>query len=318
MSKPIYIYGAGMAGLMAGNMLRRSNPVIHEAAESLPDNHKALLRFRTDKAGLAAGIKFKKVHVQKAIWDGDKLLNEPNIYHQNNYSQKVTKNVRGRSINNLDDCERYIAPDNFIEQLGQDCNIVYDSPLTIERIRQHKRDGDIIISTIPMPALMDMVGWDRKPKFNSLPIWSCEIEILDPICDVYQTVYFPHEGSVYRASVTGNRFICESISDISDLDRQQLLTANIRRLREIFGIKAWTYRDHPVKYQHYGKLNPIDEDIRKEFIFQMTNQFNIYSLGRFATWRQLLIDDIVDDVHVIDRFISKKGGNYARSKHNQS
>jgi hypothetical protein len=47
------IIGAGMAGLIAGHMLRRHSPEIHEAASSLPNNHSALLRFRSDAVAKA-------------------------------------------------------------------------------------------------------------------------------------------------------------------------------------------------------------------------------------------------------------------------
>ena len=63
----VAIYGAGLAGLLAANMLRGMSPTVFEAQGSLPNNHGALLRFRSDKAGTACGIPFKKVHVTKAI-----------------------------------------------------------------------------------------------------------------------------------------------------------------------------------------------------------------------------------------------------------
>ena len=69
-------------------------------------------------------------------------------------------------------------------------------------------------------------------------------------------------------------------------------------------------------HQEFGKIRPIDENIRKEFIFQMTSKHNIYSVGRFATWRQLLLDDVVDDLKVVEQFI-RGGTDYARWVHSQ-
>lgn len=43
------IIGAGMAGLLAANLLHRFNPTVLEKAPSLPNNHAALLRFRSDE-----------------------------------------------------------------------------------------------------------------------------------------------------------------------------------------------------------------------------------------------------------------------------
>ena len=63
----IKIYGAGLAGLLCANMLRRFNPEIHEAKPSLPNNHSALLRFRTDKVGTACAIPFSPKTALRAL-----------------------------------------------------------------------------------------------------------------------------------------------------------------------------------------------------------------------------------------------------------
>ncbi len=44
-----------------------------------------------------------------------------------------------------------------------------------------------------------------------------------------------------------------------------------------------------------------------------TDNFNIYSLGRFATWRPgLLLDDLVNDIRVIQKIADH--GNYDHRK----
>jgi hypothetical protein len=48
----------------------------------------------------------------------------------------------------------------------------------------------------------------------------------------------------------------------------------------------------------------------------MTTKYNIYSVGRFATWRQLLMDDVVDDIQHVERFIRSKS-DYGRMMHSQ-
>jgi 2-polyprenyl-6-methoxyphenol hydroxylase-like FAD-dependent oxidoreductase len=47
----IVVVGAGMAGLLAGSMLRKDCPLILEARERLPHNHSAVLRFRSSIVG---------------------------------------------------------------------------------------------------------------------------------------------------------------------------------------------------------------------------------------------------------------------------
>ena len=53
--------------------------------------------------------------------------------------------------------------------------------------------------------------------------------------------------------------------------------------------------------QRFGKIEPIADDERKSLLFRITHEHGVYSLGRFATWRNILLDDVVDDIVAIKR-----------------
>jgi hypothetical protein len=74
---------------------------------------------------------------------------------------------------------------------------------------------------------------------------------------------------------------------------------------DFFGIdpKQFIREDVNVKHQLIGKMVPIDDHLRKEFMHHATSRYNIYSLGRFATWRPILLDDVVDDLTVIEKMM---------------
>ena len=61
------IVGAGLAGLLAARCMKHMSPIICEKQSELPNNHSALLRFRSDVVSEMTGIPFKKVSVQKAV-----------------------------------------------------------------------------------------------------------------------------------------------------------------------------------------------------------------------------------------------------------
>lgn len=298
------ILGAGLSGLIAGNMLRRFKPVIYEAQPSLPNNHAALLRFRTDAVSNACAVPFKKVKVHKAIWFDKQLHSQPNLEMINCYAKKVTGKYQQRSIENLSPSERYIAPQNFIYQVSQNIEIEYNKYIDEKEFEQ--LDGSAKISTIPMDVMMDLVGWGDKPDFKYLPIWSVSVELED--VDLYQTVYFPGDEPYYRASITGNRLIVEYIKQPDIVERETLSFVDL-----VFGIEGVYDAPPKVKSQKYGKLLPIDESVRKEFMLHLTKKYNIYSLGRFATWRQILLDDVVKDVNVIESLMQSSG--YDTNKH---
>jgi hypothetical protein len=294
------IYGAGMAGLLAGNMLRRWNPTLCEMQSALPDNHSALLRFRTADVSTATGIPFKRVKVLKAVYNYMKyeLRNEATLRDNNEYSYKVTGEVVNRSVINLDPVERYIAPPGFISAMAEACHIEYSLPLTTP---------EECISTIPMPALMDIVGWADKPEFRYKPITTVNIELSG--ADVYQTVYFPSERQpYYRASVTGNLLTIEYPGHVEPY------YSDYAEVKDILGLWSCHSSNPVIKWQKYGKLLPIDDRVRKAFILAMTDQYRIYSLGRFATWRQILMDDVVLDVRRIEIWLSDRN-EYGRHLH---
>ena len=293
------VYGAGLAGLLSANMLRRFKPIIREAQTSLPNNHSALLRFRTNGVGAACGIPFKKVKVQKAICYEQKIFNDSNLFFNNMYALKVTDSVINRSINNLEDSERYIAPLDLISQMASNCQIQYSSLLDLKNLQNR----EIKISTIPMPALMKIVNWPEVPKFPVKPIWTQRGIIEDPSCEVYQTVYLPDPSDKpYRVSIIGNVVIAEYAKEPEGNAGPDLMGL----LKDCFGFQTRKLIDLQMSCQKYGKIMPIDEQVRKNFIYAMTTEHNIYSVGRFATWRQLLLDDVVKDIQVVEKFIENK------------
>lgn len=284
-------------------MLRRFSPVVYEAQPSLPDNHGALLRFRSDVVAKATGQNFRSVYVQKSLKYRGRFYSEATIQATNSYSLKVTgSEVSPRSILDLRPVERFIAPDDFIECMSRGVSIRCGYPLVTPE------PG---VSTIPMPAMMDIVGWKDRPEFAHRPIWSFVLKFKAPKFSAYQTIYYPDlDLPYYRASLTGDKLTIEYIVKPSF---DCAATSDASQIMDDFGVPIETcvFDTEGPKYHHYGKLLPIDEKIRRAFILALTREFGIYSLGRFATWRQILLDDVVNDVEVITR-LSEERDEYSR------
>src|SRR5215203_7178321 len=121
------IIGAGMAGLLAANMLRNLNPVVLERQPSLPNNHSAVLRFGSPLVGEVLGIPFKRVKMIKATlpWSNpvaDSLA----------YAKKVTGTYRSdRSLPTMPvEAERWIAPPDLIERMADGIDIYFNYDCT--------------------------------------------------------------------------------------------------------------------------------------------------------------------------------------------
>lgn len=311
------IFGAGMAGLVAANILRRYQPVVFEAQDKLPDNHGALLRFRSDRVAQAVGQRFKEVQVRKAIvWNGE-LHTDADPKMANLYSYKVNGKVEARSIWDLAPVTRWIAPPDFLEVMARDVRIELGFGVCEHDLQYAPNRGSPLpgtgpdISTIPMPRMMELSGWADVPEFPFKMV-STMTAVLPEWVDVYQTLYYPSlEIPWYRASLTGRVLTVEGVTPGNPWSVPA--PHMILQVLHDFGIREVDVLSLPIaaRSQAFGKLSPIPEEIRRAFILWLTNGFGIYSVGRFATWRQILLDDVVQDVALVESMIGRDA--YARS-----
>lgn len=310
----MHIIGAGLAGLLAGAMLRHKAIAIHEGQDALPNNHSAVLRFRSPVVGEVLNIPFRKVWALKATqrWSNpvaDALA----------YSAKTNGSHTLRSILSADGqvSERYIAPGNLIAQIadGLQCPINYGTVLSsIDLI--NKDDEAPIISTIPMPALMAILGWEQSSEFRFRR--GINIVATIPGADAYCSLYVPDPLLPFsRVSLTGDNLIVECTQDFATeldalpaMEQPQRIRSALAEAMNLMGLDG-VEAEYEAHHQKYAKILPIDEEERRAFIMWASTQFNVYSLGRFATWRPgLLLDDVVQDVRVIQRLIAKSGEAY--------
>lgn len=299
----MYILGAGMSGCIAA--ILNAQAIVLEASPVPPTNHNAVLRFRTDAISKITGIPFKKVTVHKAIY-ADGGFQSPNPKLANEYSKKVTGGkILSRSIWNTDTVERFVAPPDFhqrmLDVIGD--RVKYGLPIThittdgiYGNEFQQTRIGRPIISTLPMPVLSNAIGVYVLEDFSRQEIHTARYKIDG--CNANQTIYFPGpETSVYRATITINELILEATSSIESWD--------IAAVQAAFSLNDWEMQEISRGSQQYGKIAPVDDAVRKAFMFEATTRFGVYSLGRFAVWKNILLDDVYDDVFAIRRMIEQ-------------
>jgi len=299
----IAIFGAGLSGLIAAKMMHEQLPQIYERQSSLPNNHNSVLRFRSSVVGDVTNIAFSKVKVLKAI-------HEPTnpVADAIRYSLKVTGKLQSRSILDTDTVERYVAPPDLVSRLASTASIAYDVDFLNWSHNLIKTGRPSVISTIPMPAMMEMFEWQELPEFAYYDGWSVKLKI-DPDLEptLHATVYYPGPTPVYRATVCGGEVILEGVGEVDGSDCSIFLDVvsvlNSLGL-ETRHIESWG-EVKANRYQKIAELTPYDRDIAKRFIVWLTQKHGIYSLGRYATWRpKLLLDDLPQDVRIIQSLIS--------------
>ncbi len=297
----ITIVGAGLAGLLAAHAWPKAGVV--EAQPGPRAMHHALLRFRTENVSRLTGIEFRRVRVHKGVWSEQRLHTVPTIRLANMYAQKVVGRLSGdRSIWALDPVDRFVAPETLYEQLVETVG---------NRIQWDTRSlllGGTFVSTAPLAVTAETVGLPA-PACERAPITVVRCRV--PGADVFQTVYFPDEDTpMYRASITGSLLIIEAMS--TPVQTKEWLPRALVLVERAFALRGLQVID--TVNQSYGKIAPIPEPQRKALLFKLTHEHGIYSLGRFATWRNCLLDDVVEDIAAIKRLMLTGSGAYDASK----
>lgn len=307
MTKPLAIIGAGLAGLIAAHAFPGVR--VMEAAAERPPPHRALLRFRSDAVSRLTGIPFRRVRVHKGIWsDGEFVVPNPRV--ANLYARKVIGFLAGdRSIWNVDSVDRWVGPETLTEDLMEPIahRVFFGHPFNFAKDADPARP---VISTAPLwlaAEALEAPGYDSAAMIRA-PIWVRRFRVKG--ADAHQTVYFPDEGlDTYRASLTGDLLIVES--------RAELVVQLGHELAEVcdaFGLALLMLERLDANVQRFGKIVPLPDGPRQRLLARLTIEKGIYSLGRFATWRNVLLDDVVADAEVIRRML-RSGADAAAYHH---
>ena len=301
------VVGAGLSGLIASAILRDKVSSIYDKQPFLPNNHSALLRFRTSIVGDAVGIPFRKVEMMKTSQPWKNPVADAVMY-----SKKATGTVRLRSSVTAKGKveERFIAPNNLIECLGAMSKGKFHFKANFGIAQNDAVNFKThLISTIPMPVLMKLLNYETVPNFKYFEGFTITCDLPESF-DICVTVYYPDpEVLCYRASITEQKLILEFNQTLYDgyehVPLEEWAADHIRQaiaglgITDIVGL-SYIFKQGSAKRVTYNKIAPIDEAARKRFLLWATEEHNIFSLGRFATWRPgLLLDDLVNDIRVI-------------------
>ena len=329
--KQAVIVGAGMSGLIVANLLkaRGYDILVYEQQDILPDNHQAVLRFRSPALGEALGIPFKKVQTLLC-------LSPPGNPHENPlqsalaYSYATTGTRRtDRSIMRLFNgprvVDRWIAPSDFRQILFDrvKSHVKFSHEYTYSNSPGISVIDVPVITTIPMGRSYNMVdkiepvpSGPVAPKFKAIKYIVITAHALN--IDAYGSMYnsYPCADSPWtRVSITGSRVALEvsmmwgdATSMLWDKDDDEIVGPGEFYdliVGNYLGLETDLTKGAPkVHHSLTDRILPIPDRIRKNFIMRLTDRYNVYSLGRFATWRPgMLLDEIIQDTNIVASMI---------------
>jgi hypothetical protein len=320
MPERVIIIGAGISGAIAAGAISSFSPVVYEAKEeqaSLAD-HAAVMRVRDPNVSMLLGCSAEAIQVHKSVfYSGWMTTSNPEI--NNLYSLKTTSSLRDASIQDLGFKERYLLGSR--DQLKPKALTKYRMKLvSISKGLATFIDGedfdetivpyDFCISTIPLPLMLRLTNplleeHTFEARSESIFVFTRETKLPS---SVHQTVYFPaKEMSSYRATLEGQKLIVEAIR--APEKKEMDFICSLFGLQEEHFTGCWVGIE-----QKHGKILPCNEDERKRILWKLTEEFGIFSFGRFAIWRPIRTDHLVGDIQWIQKAITSRSLGYQVSK----
>jgi len=319
----VVIIGTGLAGTVAYHALKAYRPLCIDARPE-PKNgmlgiHPAVMRLRDRRVADTIGAKFEAVRISKAIYINGNLYTESDIRFNNLYSRKVYGALGRRSLHDLKDSDRFILPEGYpappetiwghkainIHNVLNAQGVLDSRQLRIEGPDHDMIEYRYLISTIPMPTMATYIAGspeDFKVDFSYQSVRVLTIK-LNISSNVHQTIYFPSPDTpVYRITIQKGYVIVEATEKTDDWIKllQSAFGLDYSDFNGVKGAADWgSWLTLPI-----GKIFPIDEDSRMRYIMWLTDEFKIFSFGRFAVWKPLRTDHLIGDMESIRRIIS--------------
>lgn len=325
----VVIIGAGLAGSVASGAFAALNPTNYDKRAPTDEaRHKAVMRLRDANVAKYLGIDVEPVTVWKAVAWENRLYETADMRMNNQYSYKLYRELGERSLRSLGRVKRWLVEGSPLPRKTHwnhklvgvlDGQLMFetrehDSPVVREVV-----DYDVCISTMPMPMLLKAASIRFTERFECRPIWVWHGTLHIP-STLHQTIYFPGmDTPAYRVTIQGRKVIIESISDGKiDVDR---LMWHFGLGSDDFDVQPKWDPENQVKFEMFrqsmGKMVAIDDNARRQYIYELTDRFRIYSLGRFAIWKPVRADHLVQDIDKIKRLV-KLGGASAGYEHNRA
>lgn len=312
----VVIIGAGLAGSVASGAFAGEHPVNYDASDIRPmPKHKAVMRLRDPTVARYLGVHVEPVTVWKAVSIEGFLYEMADIRTNNMYSLKLYGELGERSLKTLGRVDRWLLEGvplpretywlHELTKVGDSDGKLYFNHGAQETVVEY----DVCISTIPMEIMLRACGMDYLETFRAEPIsvWTGTLKLESTL---HQTIYFPGPDTpVYRATIQGKQVIIECINS---------QTPMLGDIMDSFGVKVDDFAKLPEESQQpMGKMQTINDDSRRQYIYELTERFNIYSFGRYAIWKPIRADHLVTDIEQIKalvKVVNRASGSYERSR----
>lgn len=324
------IVGGGLSGLIMGlELTKRGEDYI--IIEKNGNPVEAKLHYLHADISKYFPFKLREVDIATNWLDntGKLRADRPSIDVMNNFSWITTDKVFQNSMKFIDGVlHKGWIPETGIENISEmvrqfnknkpliGCELLdVDGNIATVRHGDEKEEEileiefDKIISTIPLPFMMKIVGNGSDQEFKTEPLKMTEVIFEDKYYeDLFQIVYLPYADYGYsRISILGNRIVAEKANgqfEAGEEGNRIGLKKLIKMLLPNCDVSKAKFEDMT---NWYGRYIPIDEGVRGQIMRSLESK-NILCLGRYAEWTYMRVDHVVKKAELLaESFTTKKG-----------
>ena len=248
------------------------------------------------------------------IWDGKEFKDSPSIQDVNQYALKTFGHLQVTNINNADHQEIYpVGKKEAMKALHKDLDwiefidgraysienneLFWNEPGDEVGVDLRVLGYDYLISTIPLPDLCNMAGVDcaaNGVEFESFPFYTGMVD-LGYSTNLFQMLYCTHDGSITRLTLLDDKLFLEAESDVWQ-------TTDLDLIHSLFGHTQGTR----LKEIAPGRITPLPSEKRKPLLHWLTEENDIFCLGRFGCWNFKVANDVWEDTEFISKLLHAK------------
>ena len=295
------ILGGGVSGLLMAQRLKRNFPGIDVCIVDKPNAqiHPFHLHRPIDLPSLSelTPAKFKV-----NIYNGKVFKTTPTIDDINSYALKTFDRLQITNVNNVEDQVIYpVHKDEFIEAVSKGIKVEHGDIQSVDlKTKRVATMTDMyeyhyLISTIPLNVLLDLAGCEyENVGFASNPFYVGGVAM--EATNMYQMVYnTDSEHHLTRATLLNDRLFLESFAPKPS-------SRDFDWIWNLYGVEL------PASFKQLtpGRIHPLPNKVRKPLLHWLTEEHDVFTLGRFGAWTFKVTNDVWEDTEFISNLIYAK------------
>jgi hypothetical protein len=314
----VVILGGGVSGRMMAKRLEMMCPsiesvIIDKGADSA-DHVFHLHRTIPEIPELDNKEYLKEHKFQSSVLTADGLKASASLKDINDYSYKTFGRL---NITNAGNSGNFtiipIGKQRLIQSIGKvniqigeiaGINLTYKLIDYSNKSKTAAIPYDYIVSTIAMPKMLNLAKIETKIKFENFPFYGISKKLSYNTNTYQQLVITDPNIAMARVTLFDDELFIESVN--TSLSELELAILADFWGQDIFPIDRYLKTIYP------GRLNILTQAERKPLLYWLTQEHDIFTLGRYGAWTYKVANDVWDDTKFICEMIMAKeqGRNY--------